>query len=93
MIEPLLRSGARRVFVTLRDLEGQWGFFTSEGVLNWPVPTVKTAYYTVRGIAGGLIERAARARALRGSARARARLRRAQAQRRDSARPASSASR
>ena len=92
-IRTLLRSGARRVFITLRDLDGQWGIFTSEGVLNWPVPTVKKAYYTVRGIAGGLIRRAARARALRGSARARARLRRAQAQRRDSGRPASSASR
>lgn len=92
-IRTLLRSGARRVFVTLRDLDGQWGIFTSEGLLNWPVPTVKRAYYTVKGMAGGLIRRAARVRALRDSARARALLRRAQAQRRGSARRASSASR
>ena len=52
-IRTLLRSGARRVFVTLRDLDGQWGIFTSEGVLNWPVPTVKKSYYTVRGMSAG----------------------------------------
>jgi hypothetical protein len=78
-IRTLLHSGARRVFVTLRDLDGQWGIFTSEGLLNWPVPTVKQSYYTVKGMATGLIRRAARERALRGSARARARLRRARA--------------
>lgn len=92
-IRTLLRSGARRVFVTLRDLDGQWGIFTSEGLLNWPVPTVKRAYYTVKGMAGGLIRRAARVRARRDSARARALLRRVQARRRGSARRASSASR
>jgi hypothetical protein len=92
-IRVLLRSGARRVFVTLRDLDGQWGIFTSEGLLNWPVPTVKKSYYIVKGMARGLIRRAARERALRGSARGRAHRRRVRAQRRDSARRASSASR
>lgn len=93
-INTLLHAGARTVFVTLRDLDGPWGIFSSEGVLNWPVPTFKKAYYTVQGIANGYVNRAAaRARALRGSVRARARLRRAQAQRRGSARRASSASR
>ena len=89
-VRTLLSSGARRVFVTLRDQDQYWGIFTSEGLLNWPVPTVKPSYYTVRGMALGLIRRAARERVLRGSARERVRLRRARAQRRDSARRASS---
>jgi hypothetical protein len=93
----LLRSGAKRVFLTLRDLDGTWGIFTSEGLINWPAATAKPSYSTVKGYARRLIRhaarRAARARALRGSARARARLRRAQAQRRGSARRAASASR
>jgi hypothetical protein len=82
-IDTLLRSGAQSVFVTLRDLDGPWGIFSSEGVLNWPVPTVKQAYYTVKGIAQGMLTRAAtRAHALRGSARARARRRLVRARRR-----------
>ena len=93
----LLRSGARRVFVTLRDLDSTWGIFTSEGLMNWPGAAQKPSYYAVKGYARRLIRnalrRAARGRALRGSARARARLHRAQAQRRGSARRASSASR
>ena len=80
-IRTLLRSGARRVFVTLRDLDGPWGIFSSEGLLNWPVPTLKKSYYSVKGMAEGLIRRQARraaqrARGPRGSARARARHRR-----------------
>jgi hypothetical protein len=94
-IDTLLRSGAQTVFVTLRDLDGPWGIFSSEGVLNWPVPTFKQAYYTVKGIGEGILTRAAaRARALRGSARARARRRLVRARRRDrSLRAASHASR
>ena len=92
----LLRSGAQRVFVTLRDLDASWGIFTSEGLMNWPGATAKPSYYAVKKYGRRLIRNAlrrARGRALRGSARARARLHRAQAQRRGSARPASSASR
>ena len=89
-IRVLLRSGTRRLFVTLRDLDGPWGIFASEGVVNWPVPTVKQSYYTVRGMAQGLIRAARRARAPRGSARARERRRRARARRRGSAPRASS---
>jgi hypothetical protein len=59
-IRTLLRSGARRVFVTLRDLDGPWGIFTSEGLLNWPVPTIKRSYDIVRGMAEGLIRRRSR---------------------------------
>jgi hypothetical protein len=90
-IDTLLRSGAQSVFVTLRDLDGPWGIFGSEGILNWPAPTTKQAYYTVKGIAQGILNRAAaRARAPGGSARARARRRRARARRRDRSRRASS---
>lgn len=93
----MLRSGARRVFVTLRDLDSTWGIFTSEGLMNWPGARAKPSYFTVKGYARRLIRnalrRAVRGRALRGSVRARARLHRAQAQRRGSARRASSASR
>jgi hypothetical protein len=89
----LLRSGARRVFVTLRDLDTEWGPFTSEGLLHWPVTVPKPAYYAVSRIGERLIARAARRRHARcGCARARARPRRGPARRRGSARPASSAS-
>ncbi len=96
-IATLLRAGAKRVFVTLRDLDSTWGIFTSEGLIDWPGASAKPSYFAVQGYARRLIRhaarRAARGRALRGSARARARLHRAQAQRRGSARRASSASR
>ena len=39
----LLRAGASRVFLTLRDLDTEWGIFTSEGLLNWPVAAPKPA--------------------------------------------------
>jgi hypothetical protein len=93
----LLRSGANRVFVTLRDLDSTWGIFTSEGLISWPGAAAKPSFYAVRRYARKLIRhaarRAARGLALRDSARARARLRLAQAQRRGSARRAASASR
>jgi hypothetical protein len=96
-IATLLRSGAKRVFVTLRDLDSTWGIFTSEGLIHWPDGSAKQSYFAVRGYARRLIRhaarRAARGRALRDSAQERARLRLAQAQRRGSARRASSASR
>ena len=93
-IPALLRSGARRVFVTLRDLDTEWGIFTSEGVLHWPMTVPKPAYHVVTRIAERLVIRAERRRrGLRGSGRARARRRRAPAPRRGSARPAASASR
>lgn len=97
-IPVLLRSGADRVFVTLRDLDTDWGIFTSEGLLHWPVPTPKPAYFTVASIAGKLARlasgAAARGHAPRGSGRGRAPRRRARAPRRGSApRRASHASR
>ena len=93
-VRTLLQSGARRVFLTLRDLDGPWGIFESEGLLNWPVPTRKQSYYTVKGMAQGMVRRArraaARARGPRGSGRARARRRPARGPRRGSARSSSS---
>jgi hypothetical protein len=56
----LLRAGARRVFITMRDYDYGWGLFASEGVMNWPALTVKHAYYTVRGMALRIIQRDAR---------------------------------
>jgi hypothetical protein len=56
----LLKAGAQRVFITLRDADFGWGLFASEGVMNWPALTVKQAYYTVRGMALRLIQRDAR---------------------------------
>ena len=86
-IPQLLRAGASRVFLTLRDLDTEWGIFTSEGLLNWPVAAPKPAYRVVRRIALCLASAGARARrGLRGSARARACRRRARARRRGSAR-------
>ncbi len=61
----LLKAGAARVFITLRDFDFGWGLFASEGVMNWPALTVKQAYYTVQGMALRLIQRDAR-RAARG---------------------------
>jgi hypothetical protein len=92
-IPVLLKVGARRVFITLRDYDYGWGSFASEGVMSWPALTVKQAYYTVQGMGLRLIQRAARARAARGSARARARRRRARAPRRGTSRRASNAAR
>ena len=89
----LLKAGAQRVFITLRDSDYSWGQFSSEGVMNWPTLTVKEAYYTVQGMGLRLIQRDARARAARGSGRARARPRRARAPRRGTARRASHAAR
>ena len=90
----LLRNGGRRVFLTLRDLDGSWGIFTSEGLIDWPGGTAKASYYVIKDYAGRLIRgaarRAARERAPRGSARARGRRRRARARRRGSAPRASS---
>jgi hypothetical protein len=92
-IPVLLRSGARRVYLTLRDLDTEWGIFTSEGLLHWPVAVPKPAYRVVTRIAERLVIRAElRKRGLRGSARARARRRPAPAPRRGSAQRASSAS-
>lgn len=93
-IPQLLRAGADRVFLTLRDLDTEWGIFTSEGLLNWPVAAPKPAYRVVRRIARCLaIGVAPRRRALAGCARARAPRRRAPAPRRGSGSRASSASR
>ena len=63
----LLKAGARRVFITLRDPDFFWGLFASEGVMNWPALTAKHAYYTVQGMGLRLIQRDAR-RAARGPA-------------------------
>jgi hypothetical protein len=91
-VPALLRSGARRVFVTLRDLDTEWGPFTSEGLLHWPETVPKPAYFAVARIAERLINRAARRRLARcGCGRARARPRRGRPRPRGSARPASSA--
>jgi hypothetical protein len=76
----LLRSGASRVFLTLRDLDTQWGIFTSEGLLQWPVPLPKPAYRVVRRFAKR-VATGAWPPARRGSARARAHPRRAPARR------------
>jgi hypothetical protein len=92
-IPQLLRAGAARVFLTLRDLDTEWGIFTSEGLLNWPVAAPKPAYRVVRRIARCLATGASPTRrALAGCVRVRAHRRRAPAPRRGSARPASSAS-
>lgn len=61
-IPVLLRSGARRVYVTLRDLDTDWGIFTSEGLLHWPVAVPKPAYDVVARVAAQLIARAERRR-------------------------------
>jgi hypothetical protein len=89
----LLRSGASRVFLTLRDLDSEWGIFTSEGLLQWPVPAPKPAYRVVRRFAKRLATGAWPRRAPRGSARARAPRRPAPAPRRGSGSRASGASR
>jgi hypothetical protein len=92
-IPKLLRAGASRVFLTLRDLDTEWGIFTSEGLLNWPAASPKPAYRAVRRIARCLASGVApRRRALAGCARARAHRRRAPARRRGSGSRASSAS-
>jgi hypothetical protein len=80
-VSVLLKAGAKRVFITLRDYDYGWGSFASEGVMSWPALTVKQAYFTVRSMGYRLIRRAARARALRDSARAHARHRRELARR------------
>ena len=93
-IPQLLRAGASRVFLTLRDLDTEWGIFTSEGLLNWPVAAPKPAYRVVRRIALCLaIGAAPRRRELAGCARARAHRRRAPVRRRGSGSRASRASR
>jgi len=51
----MLRSGARRVFLTLRDLEHGWGIFTSEGIVEWPTGTPKPAYRMVERAACRLL--------------------------------------
>jgi hypothetical protein len=92
-IPALLRSGARRVFLTLRDLDTEWGIFTSEGLLHWPVAVPKPAYRVVSRIGARLAARAAqRRRGRRGSGRERGRRRPAPTPRRGSAQRASSAS-
>ena len=93
-IPVLLKSGARRVYLTLRDLDTEWGIFTSEGILHWPEAVPKPAYRVVTRIAERLVIRAERRkRGLRGSGRARARRRPAPAPRRGTAQQAASASR
>jgi hypothetical protein len=57
-IKRMLRSGARRVFVTLRDLEHGWGIFTSEGIVEWPGGRPKPAYRVVRRLGCGLLWKA-----------------------------------
>ena len=92
-IPKLLRAGASRVFLTLRDLDTEWGIFTSEGLLNWPLAAPKPAYRVVRRIALCLaIGAAPRRRALAGCARARAHRRRAPVRRRGTGSQASRAS-
>ncbi len=93
-IPQLLRAGASRVFLTLRDLDTQWGIFTSEGLLNWPLAVPKPAYRIVRRIAFCLASGVApKRRALAGCVRARAHRRRAPARRRGTGSRASHASR
>jgi len=61
-IRALMRAGAARVFVTLRDTDGHWGLFSSEGLIKWPLPGVKAAYAAVRRIAGRMARRYERRR-------------------------------
>lgn len=57
-VRSMLRSGARRVFVTLRDLEHGWGIFTSEGIVEWPGGRPKPAYRVVRRLGCKLLWKA-----------------------------------
>jgi hypothetical protein len=92
-IPKLLRAGAQRVFLTLRDLDTEWGIFTSEGLLNWPLAAPKPAYRVVRRIARCLAIGVAPTRRVLGDCvRVRALRRRARALRRGSGSRASSAS-
>jgi hypothetical protein len=56
-VRSMLRHGARRVFVTLRDLEHGWGMFTSEGIVEWPGGRAKPAYRAVERIGCRLLLR------------------------------------